>query len=80
MNNLGTYHLVAKEDYKTALKYYNQVLKRYPEAYTAIKNCVLLARRQKNVKLEKKYLQKLAVYGGEADKLSAQARLQQLEK
>lgn len=80
MNNLGTYHLVAKEDYKTALKYYNQVLKRYPEDYTAIKNCVLLARRQKNVKLEKKYLQKLAIYGGEADKLSAQARLQQLEK
>lgn len=80
INNIGSYHLVAKNDYKTALKYYNKVLKDYPDDYTAIKNCVLLARRQNNVKLEKKYLQKLAVHGSDAEKLSAKARLEQLGK
>lgn len=80
INNIGSYHLVAKNDYKTALKYYNKVLKDYPDDYTAIKNCVLLARRQNNVKLEKKYLQKLAVHGSDAEKLSAKSRLEQLSK
>ena len=80
INNIGSYHLVARNDYKTALKYYNKVLKDYPDDYTAIKNCVLLARRQNNVKLEKKYLQKLAVHGSDAEKLSAKARLEQLGK
>lgn len=80
INNIGSYYLVAENDFKTALKYYNKVLKDYPDDYTAIKNCVLLARRQNNVKLEKKYLQKLAEHGSEAEKLSAQARLQQLGK
>ena len=80
LNNIGTYHLVVKEDYKTALKYYTKVLKSYPDDYTAIKNCVLLARRQNNVKLEKKYLQLLAEHGTETEKLSAKARLQQLGK
>lgn len=80
INNIGSYHLVARNDYKTALKYYNKVLKDYPDDYTAIKNCVLLARRQNNVKMEKKYLQKLAVHGSDAEKLSAKARLEQLGK
>lgn len=80
INNIGSYHLVAKNDYKTALKYYNKVLKDYPDDYTAIKNCVLLSRRQNNVKLEKKYLQKLAVHGSDAEKLSAKSRLEQLSK
>lgn len=80
INNIGSYHLVARNDYKTALKYYNKVLKDYPDDYTAIKNCVLLARRQNNVKLEKKYLQKLALHGSDAEKLSAKARLEQLGK
>lgn len=80
INNIGSYHLVARNDYKTALKYYNKVLKDYPDDYTAIKNCVLLARKQNNVKLEKKYLQKLAVHGSDAEKLSAKARLEQLGK
>lgn len=80
MNNIGSYYLVAKNDYKTALKYYNKVLKSYPDDYTAIKNCVLLARKQNNVKLEKKYLQKLAQHGSEAEKLAAKSRLQQLGK
>lgn len=80
INNIGTYYLIAKEDYKTALKYYNKVLKAFPDDYTAIKNCVLLARKQNNVKLEKKYLPLLAEYGDEKDKLMAKARLQQLGK
>ena len=80
INNIGTYHLIAKDDSKTALKYYTKVLKSHPDDYTAIKNCVLLARKQNNVKLEKKYLQLLAVHGTESEKLSAAARLKQLAK
>ena len=79
INNIGTYYLVVKEDCKTALKYYTKVLKSYPDDYTAIRNCVLIARKQNNVKLEKKYLQLLAEHGTESDKLSAKGRLQQLE-
>ena len=80
LNNIGTYHLIAKEDYKTALKFYNKVLKSHPDDYTAIKNCVLLARKQKNEKLEKKYLQMLVLYGTDSEKIAAKARLQQLGK
>lgn len=80
INNMGTYYLIARNDFKTALKYYTKVLKSYPDDYTAIKNCVLLARKQNNVKLEKKYLQLLAQHGTESEKLTASARLQQLTK
>lgn len=80
LNNIGTYHLIAKEDYKTALKFYNKVLKSHPDDYTAIKNCVLLARKQKNEKLEKKYLQMLVLHGTDSEKTAAKARLQQLGK
>lgn len=80
INNIGTYYLIAKEDYKTAMKYYNKVLKAHPDDYTAIKNCVLVARKQENVKMEKKYLQMLAQYGPENEKLAAQARLKRLEQ
>jgi tetratricopeptide (TPR) repeat protein len=80
INNIGSYYLVGKQDYKTALKYYNKVLKSYPEDYTAIKNCVIVARKQNNEKLEKKYLNLLVEYGNESDKLSAKARLMQLGK
>lgn len=80
INNIGSYHLLVKEDYKTAAKYYNKVLKSHPGDYTAIKNSVLIARKQKNEKMEKKYLQMLAEHGTQSDQLSAKARLQQLEK
>lgn len=78
LSNIGSYYLVAQYDYKTALKYYNKVLKIKPDDYTAIKNCVLIARKQKNVKLEKKYLPMLVKYGTESDKLAAEARLNSL--
>lgn len=80
LNNIGTYNLLVKEDYKTALKCYNKVLKANPDDYTAIKNCVILARKQNNVKLEKKYLQKLLKVGDEKDKALAEARLKSFSK
>lgn len=79
MTNIGTYYLVCKRDSKNALKMYNKVLKKKPDDYAAIKNCVLLARNDKNVKLEKKYLPKLIqVTPDETEKASAQARLSAL--
>lgn len=80
LNNLGTYYLIAKEDYKTAYKYYNKVLKDHPDDYTAIRNGVLAARKQKNVKTEKKYLEMLLKYGSEAEKLQARSRLDSMKK
>lgn len=79
MDNVGSYYLVARNDSKTALKYYNKVLKIDPEDYTAIKNSILIAKKDKNTKLEKKYLQMLAKYGPASDKLAAEARLKALK-
>ena len=79
VNNVATYYLIAKGDYKNAYKYYNKVLKAEPDNASAIKNGVLAARKQKNVKQEKKYLQSMVKYGTEAEKLQAQARLDQLK-
>ena len=80
INNIGTYHLIAKNDYKTAYKYYNKVLKEYPDDYTAIKNGVLAARKQGNLKTEKKYLEMMLKYGSEAEKLQARTRLDSMKK
>ena len=80
MTNIGSYYLVCKHDSKAALKMYNKVLKKKPDDYTAIKNCVLLARNDRNVKLERKYLPMLVrVSTDEAERLSAQARLDALK-
>ena len=80
MTNIGSYYLVYKHDSKAALKMYNKVLKKSPDDYTAIKNCVLLARSDKNIKLEKKYLPMLVrVTPDETEKASAQARLNALK-
>ena len=79
LNNIGSYWLVSKKDYKKAQKYYNQVLKKHPDDITAIRNCILLARSKKDVKLEKKYLAMMAQYGeSEVDRASAKARLDAL--
>lgn len=59
MNNIGTYHMVAKDDSKTALKYYAKVLKKDSDNYTALKNGILAARKLKDTKLEKKYRERL---------------------
>ena len=55
VNNIGSYYLVNHE-YKTALKYYDKVLKKHPDDYTAMQNALLAAKKLKNAKLEKKYL------------------------
>ena len=79
MCNLGSYQMVVKGDYKAALKYYNKVLKSQPDDYTAIKNAILATRKMKNVKLERKYLEMMAKYGPEKDKMLAKARLESIK-
>lgn len=81
MDNMGSYYLVVEKDSKTALKYYNKVLKKKPDDITAITNCVLLARNDKNIKLEKKYLPKLIEYSeDENTRKAATVRLEALNK
>ena len=80
LDNLGSYWLVKKE-YKKALKYFDQVLKKHPEDQAALRNGILLARAKQDVKLEKKYLAQMALHGeSETDRRSAQARLDALEQ
>ncbi len=79
LSNIGTYYLVAEKNTKTALKYYNMVLKLEPNDYTAAKNCVLIYRDQKNTKMEKKYLPMLiASTPDPSEKMSMEARLKAL--
>lgn len=79
--NLGTYAFIVKNDIKSARKYYDKVLKVEPDNYTAIKNSVLMARKEKNFKLEKKYLTMLAKYSpDDMEKQSAQARIDAMNK
>lgn len=81
LSNLGTYYFVVLKDNKTATKYYNKVLKLDPGNYTAIKNLVLMARHDKNVKLEVKYLPLLIRYGAtDVEKAAAKARLDALNR
>ena len=79
LSDVGSYWLVAQKNPKKALKYYEKVLKINPKDYTAAKNCILIARRQKSTKLEKKYLPVLIeVSPDEQERISAKARLEQL--
>ena len=79
LDNMGSYYLVAKQDNKTALKYYTKVLKLKSDDLTAIKNIILMARKSKDTKLEKKYLPLLIKHtDSESEKLAAEARLKQL--
>ncbi len=75
MTNIGSYFLVVSKEYDKALKYYRKALKISPDDYTALKNCVLLARQKKDRKLEKKYLEKFVDVAPEDEKAAAQARL-----
>ena len=79
LSNIGSYHMLANGDYKTALKYYSKVLKKKPDDYTAIKNSALAARKLNNRKLEIKYLRMLVEHGPEKDKIVAESRLKALE-
>ena len=58
INNIGSYYLLNHE-YKTALKYYDKVLKKHPGDRTAMQNALLAAKQMKNSKLEKKYIKML---------------------
>ena len=79
MSNLGSYWLVCKQNNRKALQWYNKVLKINPKDYTAAKNCVILARKDNNVKLEKKYLPILIeATESDSERLSSQARLESL--
>ena len=80
LNNIGSYYMLAKADYKAAIKQYAKVLKKDPSNYTAIKNSVLASRKMGNVKSEKKYLEMLLEYGPEKERLMAQGRLEQLSR
>lgn len=53
LNNIGSYYMVAKSDYKTALKYYNKVLKKVPDDYTALQNSMVAYRKLGKTKQEK---------------------------
>ena len=78
MDNLGSYSML-KKDNKTALKYFNKVLKLSPSDMTALKNCILIARSSKDVKMEKKYLAMMARNGEtEIDRKGAEMRLESL--
>lgn len=79
LNNVGSYYLVT-ENYKSALKIYSKVLKKYPDELTAIQNCVLASRRMKDTKLEIKYLQMMVKYAPEKEALTAKARLDALNR
>ena len=80
MSNIGSYWLVYKKNNRQALKWYNKVLKINPKDYAAAKNCVILARNDKNVKLEKKYLPALIeATESETERASYQKRLESLK-
>lgn len=81
LDNMGSYYLVGKGDGRTALKYYNKVLKKHPDDLTAIRNCIVLARNQKDTKLERKYLALMVKYApDDVQRESARVRMDALKK
>lgn len=63
LSNIATYYLVANDDPKTALKYYNKVLKKTKDDETALRNSYVAAAKLKNDKLKEKYRLQLVQYG-----------------
>ena len=63
VSNIATYYLVAKDDPKSALKYYGKVLKKVKDDEVALRNACIAARKAGNRKLEQKYQQMLRQYG-----------------
>ena len=81
MSNLGSYYLVYKNNPRQALKWYEKVLKIKPDDYTAAYNCVLVAHRDKNTKLEKKYLPYLIkATPDDVERRGYEIRLEAMEK
>ena len=81
LSNIGSYYLVCQDSPKKALKWYEKALKINPADYSSARNCVLVARRAKNVKLEKKYLPYLInSTADEIERQGYQARLDALGK
>lgn len=79
LSNLGSYYFGVKNDYKASLKYFNNALKLKPDYYPAIKNALIAARKLKDRKLEKKYLQMMLKYAPtDVEKDSARAMLEAL--
>lgn len=64
LNNMGSYYMVAKEDYKTAMKLYKKVLKKNPSDAVALQNSIVAARKLGNAKLEAKYRKQLESISG----------------
>lgn len=81
LGNMGSYFLAYEKSPRKALKWYDKVLKIDPLNYTAAKNCVVMARKEKNVKMEKKYLPRLiAATENEIERRGYEARLEALSK
>ena len=80
LTNMGTYDFIVAKDYSKALKYYRKALKINPDDYTALKNSVLLARQQRNLKLERKFLSDFVRVAGEEEKTAAETRLKFLSE
>ena len=80
MDNIGAYWLVAMDDVKKAEKCFKQVLKKHPGDATALSNCIVIARKTHNIKMEKKYLRMMVEHGPEDQAKSAAVRLEALKK
>lgn len=80
ISNMGSYHIVVTQSYKTALKYFDKVLKIKPDDKVAIMNSIVAARKSEDKKKEVKYLKMLMKYGDESEKLQAQGRIKALGK
>ena len=79
MNNIGAYYMVGCKEPKKAYKQYCKVLKKYPQDYTALKNCILITRRLKNFKNEAKHLEEFVKIASDQEKSAAEMRLKALK-